>query len=116
IPTLSNIKDNSLTKEIFTSRCAFSIAFEASATLILGALWVPAVIIERYRSSTRLAISGVEPEVTFLIFVNVLILSHGLIRSGEYPAKKSLLNFNPEVFSKTGTQSSSVQPGYTVDS
>ena len=30
--------------------------------------------------------------------------------------KKSLLNFRPLFFSKTGTQSSSVHPGYTVDS
>src|SRR5690606_13008234 len=83
IPMRSKIKANSLTKDILTSRCAFSIALDASATLMLGALWVPAVIIERYKSSTRLAISGVEPEVTFLILVRVLILSPGLIRSGE---------------------------------
>ena len=38
-------------------------------------------------------------------------LSPGLIRSGLYPQKKSLLNVNPEQFSKIGTQSSSVQPG-----
>ena len=32
---------NSFMNAIFTSRCAFSIIFDASATLILGALWVP---------------------------------------------------------------------------
>ena len=64
-----------------------------------------------YSSSTRLAILGVEPEVTFLIVVSVFNLSPGLILSGEYPQKKSTLNFNPENFSKTGTQSSSVHPG-----
>lgn len=57
------------------------------------------------------AVSGVDPEVTFTIEVNVFILSPGTILSGEYPTKKSLLNISPEVFSKTGTHYSSVQPG-----
>jgi hypothetical protein len=34
-------------------------------------------------------ISGVEPAVTFFILVTVCFLSPGLIRSGEYPHKKS---------------------------
>ncbi len=34
----------------------------------------------------------------------------------EIVQKKSSLNFNPEYFSNSGTQSSSVAPGYTVDS
>ena len=38
-------------------------------------------------------------------------LSPGLIRSGEYPAKKSTLKVRPETRSRTGTQSSSVAPG-----
>ena len=83
IPILSKINANSFTNEIFTSRCAFSIALDASATLRLGALWVPASIMLLYSSSTISATSGVDPEVTFLILVNVLILSPGLIRSGE---------------------------------
>ena len=84
--------------------------------MILGAKCVPAVITLLYNSSTLCPISGVEPEVTFNIFSTVCSLSPGLIRSGEYPAKKSTLNFKPEVFSKTGMHSSSVAPGYTVDS
>ena len=40
------------------------------------------------------ATSGLEPDVIFFILVRVLILSPGLILSGEYPAKKSLLYFN----------------------
>ena len=43
---LSNISANSFTNEILISRWAFSIAFDASATLIDGAKWVPAVIID----------------------------------------------------------------------
>ena len=62
-------------------------------------------------SSTNSAISGLDPEVTFLICVTVCSLSPGLIRSGEYPQKKSLLYSKPLIFSKTGTQSSSVHPG-----
>ena len=41
--------------------------FAASATLILDAKCVPAVIIEAYSASTKAATSGVEPEVTFKI-------------------------------------------------
>ena len=65
------------------SRCEFSITLAASATLILDALWVPAVIILLYISSMKSAISGVEPLVTFKIFVTECSLSPGLIRSGE---------------------------------
>jgi len=61
----------------------FRSPFDASATFIFGALCVPAVIIEEYNPSTISATSGVEPEVTFLIFVNVLTLSPGFILSGE---------------------------------
>ncbi len=65
------------------SRCEFSITLAASATLIVGARWVPAVITEAYKSFTFLPISGVEPEVTFKILSTVCNLSPGLIRSGE---------------------------------
>ena len=57
-----------------------------------------------------------EPDVTFLIFVSVLTLSPGLILSGEYPTKKSLLSLRLECFSIIGMQTSSVAPGKTVDS
>ena len=98
------------------SLCEFSITLAASATLIVGAKCVPAVIILLYNASTFSPISGVEPEVTFKIFSTVCSLSPGLIRSGEYPAKKSTLNFNPDTRSSTGIHSSSVAPGNTVDS
>ena len=62
------ILDNSFTKAILISRCEFSITFAASATLIVGAECVPAVITDAYTSSTIRAISGVDPDVTFLIF------------------------------------------------
>ena len=76
---------NSFTKAMLMSRCEFSITFAASATLILEAMYVPATIMDLYRSSTFLATSGVEPEVTFIILVTVCTLSPGLMRSGEYP-------------------------------
>lgn len=78
-----NILDNSFTNAILISRCEFSITFAASATLIVGAECVPAVITDAYTSSTIRAISGVDPDVTFLIFSTVCNLSPGLIRSGE---------------------------------
>ena len=92
------------------SRCEFSITLDASATLMDGAKCVPASITERYKSSTICPIAGVEPEVTFKIFSTVCFLSPGLIRSGEYPAKKSTLNLSPETRSNTGIHSSSVTP------
>ena len=54
---------------------------------------------------------SVEPDVIFFIFFTVCDLSPGLIRSGEYPQKKSLLNWSPDVFSRIGTHISSVTPG-----
>jgi hypothetical protein len=53
-------------KEIFKSRCAFSMALLASATLMEGAKCVPASMMDAYNAFTSLATSGVEPEVTFL--------------------------------------------------
>ena len=43
----------------------------------------PAIIISWYNSSTSVAISGVDPAVTFLIVVTRCSLSPGLMRSGE---------------------------------
>ncbi|MOA19859.1 hypothetical protein D3C78_1402660 [compost metagenome] len=60
----------------------FSMTLAASATLMLLALWVPAVMIWPYRASTRSATSGVEPEVIFLMVVTRCSLSPGLMRSG----------------------------------
>ena len=50
--------DSSFIKAIFKSRWVFSITLAASATFILGALCVPAVIISPYNSSTKSAIIG----------------------------------------------------------
>ena len=96
---------------MFTSRCEFSIIFDASATFMLGALWVPFTRTELYTLSTKSATSGVEPDVTFLIFSTVCSLSPGFMRSGEYPAKKSMLYLRPDACSTTGMHSSSVTPG-----
>ena len=49
--------------------------------------------------------------IIFLMLRIPCCLSPGLIRSGLYPQKKSLLKSNFEKFSKIGTQSSSIQPG-----
>ena len=116
IPIRWKIFDSSFIKAILISRWEFSITLAASATLILDTGKVPAWITDRYRASTFSAASGVEPDVTFIIFSTVCSLSPGLIRSGEYPAKKSRLKTNPEVLSRMGTHSSSVMPGQTVDS
>ena len=52
-----------------------------------------------------------DPDVTLIIFSIVFILSPGLILSGEYPTKKSLLTQRELYFSRIGIQNSSVQPG-----
>ena len=57
-----------------------------------------------------------DPETIFLIFVNWFFLSPGFILSGEYPQKKSVLNFKFEPFSSKGLQIFKVVPGKTVDS
>ena len=62
---------NSFIKAILTSRWEFSIIFDASATLILGALCVPFSNTELYTLSIKSAISGVLPDVTFFIFSTV---------------------------------------------
>ncbi len=48
IPILLKIRANSLINAILTSLCVFSMTLAASATLILGALCVPASIIKLY--------------------------------------------------------------------
>ena len=63
--------------------------FAASATLILGALWVPAVIISLYKLSTIFAISGFEPDVIFLIFV-IVCFYHLDLYVLDYNHKKNL--------------------------
>ena len=65
------------------SRWLFSITLAASATLMEGALYVPAVITDLYKRSTFSATSGVDPEVTFKILVTVCNLSPGFVLSGE---------------------------------
>ena len=46
IPMALNILASSFMKAMLTSRCEFSIIFEASATRMLGALWVPLISTE----------------------------------------------------------------------
>ena len=66
MPRRLKISASSLISAMLTSRCVFSMTLAASATLMLEALCVPAVTIERYSASTNSATSGVEPEVTLL--------------------------------------------------
>ena len=111
MPIALKILASSFMKAILTSRCAFSMILDASATRMDGALCVPLTKTDRYTRSTNSAISGVDPDVTFLIFSTVCSLSPGLMRSGLYPAKKSRLKRRPDTFSMTGRHSSSVTPG-----
>jgi hypothetical protein len=53
MPMRVKIFDNSFTKAMLMSRCEFSITFAASATLIVGARCVPAVMTEAYTSFTN---------------------------------------------------------------
>ena len=80
---LLKIIDSSLINAIFISLWVFSITLADSATLILGALNVPALIIDLYNKLILFAIFGLDPEITFFIFVKVCFESPGLILSGE---------------------------------
>ena len=55
--------------------------------------------------------STVYPGVTEDVCVPILEKESGLILSGEYPILKSTPHFNPDSFSRIGTQISSVTPG-----
>ena len=57
-----------------------------------------------------------DPDTIFFIFSIVLILSPGTILSGLYPVENSSLKVRPDFSSKIGVHTSSVTPGYTVDS
>ena len=94
---LNNIA-SSLIRAMLTSLWVFSITFAASATFMLLALWVPAVMIVWYRLSTKSATSSVDPAVTFLMDGSRCSLSPGLILSGLYPEKKFTFNLNPDYY------------------
>src|SRR5690554_5200455 len=60
MPRRLNRIARSLTRAMLRSRWVFSITLAASATLMLLALWVPAVITLAYSPSTKSAAAGVE--------------------------------------------------------
>ena len=74
---------SSFINAMLRSRWVFSITLAASATLMLDARCTPAVTTLAYICATRSSVSGVSPDTTLVIFVNVRSLSPGLIRSGE---------------------------------
>ncbi len=88
----------------------------ASATLMDSARYTPASTTSSYTFATVSNVSSSIPDTIFVIVSKRCTLSPGLIRSGEYPILKSTPHFNPDSFSRIGTQISSVTPGYTVDS
>src|SRR5690606_41969094 len=54
IPSLLKMSASSLIRAILTSRCVFSMTLAASATLIEGALWVPATMIRSEEHTSEL--------------------------------------------------------------
>ena len=96
---------------IFTSLWMFSVTFAASATLIDGASWIPASIIEEYIKDMIFKVYLFEAEKTFFIFSIVLTLSPGTILSGLYPVENSLLKIKLDFSSRIGVHISSVTPG-----
>ena len=71
------------------SRWVFSITLAASATLMLGARWIPAWMMRPYASATRSSVAASCPETTFVMRGRVCSRSPGLMRSGEYASWKS---------------------------
>lgn len=73
IPIRSKIIESSFIKEILISRCVFSITFAASATFILEALYIPALIIAPYTFAISSHDSAESPETIFKIFSSVFL-------------------------------------------
>jgi hypothetical protein len=97
---------------MLTSRWVFSITLAASATLMLLALWVPAVMIWRRAASTSLGHLGRGAGGDLLDGGDAVFLVARVDALGAVAGRRSRrLNLRPENFSSTGTQSSSVAPG-----
>ena len=94
----------------------FSITFAASATFIDSELYIFLVTYLLKKFDNNFVVLLFEPETILVILWSLCFGSPTLILSGEYPQKKSLLNFSFDIFSIIGTHISSVQPGNTVDS
>ncbi len=107
----SKMVASSFMSAMLRSRCVFSMTLAASATLMLGAWWMPACTTAPYAAATRARDSGVSPETTLVMLSRRCSRSPGLMRSGEYPRLKSTPASRPEPASRMGPQTSSVAPG-----
>ena len=116
IPILSNTMASSFMNAMLISLWLFSATLMASAALMDETLYVPAAMTMSYTSAITSSDSRSIPETIFVMFSSLCFLSPGLIRSGEYPTLKSLPADRPDSLSRIGIHTSSVTPGYTVDS
>ena len=83
IPSRAKILESSFINAMFRSRWTFSITLAASAVMMFGALWMPAVIAAPYTAAARFSAFVLWPLTTFTMPVTVCCLSPGLTRSGE---------------------------------
>ena len=111
MPRRLKISASSLISAILTSRCVFSITLAASATRMLEALCVPALMMLAYSESTKSATSGVEPEVIFLIVGQAMLLVARVDALGavaaeevavELQARQALENRHGDLFGAAG--------------
>src|SRR5882757_209295 len=106
---------SSLTSAMLTCRKVFSSSLASSASRVpltgttLSTSWPK-------NSATALSDASSTPETIFGVFFRPYTGSPGLIRSGEKPTWKSAPARSPLIASRRGTTTSSVVPGYVVDS
>ena len=75
--------ESSFMNAMLRSRCEFSITLAASATLIDGARWMPAMTTKPYDGRHDVEGRLVVPETTLVMVSKRCALSPGLMRSGE---------------------------------
>jgi hypothetical protein len=78
MPRRLKISASSLIRAMLRSRWVFSMTLAASATLMLDALWVPAVMMLGTAHRRNRRPRGVEPEVTFLMVGSAVLLVAGV--------------------------------------
>ena len=114
IPIFMNVIFNSFISAILTARNVFSTSFVASAAWVEETGTVRTTICWYTFSAAARPAGEVEPTTLGMVSV-VKSVRLGSSRSGENATKKSLSTFNP-FFSRIGTITSTVVPGYVVDS
>src|SRR5439155_1441306 len=112
--SLLHIIASSFTRPIFTARNVFSSSFTISATRV-EVTGTTVDTTAAYKAAAASVLAGPTPPTTFGMLRVVNIAFPGSTRSGEKASRKSSSAFRPPA-SSIGCTTSSVVPGYVVDS